>query len=122
VQRDERDEEYREVVERVPAFLSEITLETSRGRVSYAEVEESEADLERFKKWLAAITARDYFNAPAGVAARAAVQQCSDALARFEAAALVAEFGDGETDSRHNSHGGLTVVKDGPLPAESGST
>jgi hypothetical protein len=102
-QRDERDEEYREVVERVPAFLSEITMETSRGRVSYAEVEESEADLERFKKWLAAITARDYFNAPAGVAARAAVQQCSDALARFEAAALVAEFGDGETDSRHNA-------------------
>jgi hypothetical protein len=63
---------------------------------------------------LAAITARDYFNAPAGVAARAAVQQCSDASARFEAAALVAEFGDGETDNRHNSHGGLTVVKDGP--------
>ena len=103
-QRDERDEEYREVLERVPAFLSEITMETARGRASYAEVEESDADLERFKKWLATISARDYFHAPAGVAARAAVRQCSDALARFEAAALAAEFGEGETASRHNSH------------------
>ena len=49
MQRDERDEEYREVVERVPLFLSEISLETSRGRVSCGEVEESEADLERFR-------------------------------------------------------------------------
>ena len=73
----------------------------------------SEADLERFKKWLAAISAREYFHAPAGVAARAAVRQCSDALARFEAA-LAAEFGEGETASRHNSHAGLTVVEDGP--------
>ena len=113
-ERDERDEEYREVVERVPAILSEITMETARCHANYAEVEESEADLERFKKWLAAISARGYFGAPTGVAARAAVRQCSDALARFEAAALAAEFGDGETDSRHNSHVGLTAVEDGP--------
>lgn len=113
-QRNERDEEYREVVERVPAFLSEITMETARGRTTYAEVEESEADLERFEKWLAAITARDYFRAPAGVAARAAVQQCRDALAGFEADALAAEFGEGETSTRRNSAGGLTVVEDAP--------
>jgi hypothetical protein len=36
----------------------------------------------------------------------------SDALARFEAASA-AEFGDGETDSRRNRHGGLTVIEDG---------
>jgi hypothetical protein len=113
-QRNERDEEYREVVERVPAFLSEITMETARGRITYAEVEESEADLERFEKWLAAITARDYFRAAAGVAARAAVQQCRNALAGFEADALAAEFGEGETSTRRNSAGGLTVVEDAP--------
>jgi hypothetical protein len=113
-QRGERDEEYREVVERVPAFLSEITMETARGRATYAEVEESEADLERFEKWLAAITARDYFQAAAGSTARAAVQQCRDALAGFEAAALTAESGEGETDSRRNRAGGLPVVEDAP--------
>jgi hypothetical protein len=113
-QRNERDEEYREVVERVPAFLSEITMETAGGSATYAEVEESEADLERFGKWLAAITARDYFHAPAGGTARAAVQQCRDALARFEAAALAAELGEIETDTSGNSPVDLTVAEDGP--------
>jgi Protein ChrB, N-terminal len=112
-QRQDRDEEYREVVERVPAFLAEITMETAHGRATYAEVEESEADLERFEKWLAAITARDYFGAPGGRAARAAVQQCRDALAGFEAAALAADLGEGETDNRSEGSG-LTVVKDTP--------
>jgi Protein ChrB, N-terminal len=113
-QRTERDEDYREVVERVPAFLAEITMETARGRTTYAEVEESEADLERFEKWLAAITARDYFHAPAGVAARIAVQQCRDALAGFEAAALAAEFDEGQSERHRNSAAGLTVVEDAP--------
>lgn len=113
-QRSARDDEYGEVVDRVSQFLSEITMETPRGRASYTEVEESEADLERFEKWVAAIAARDYFQAPGGAAARSAVQQCRDALAAFEAAALAAEFGDGETDSRPESPVSLTPVEDMP--------
>jgi hypothetical protein len=88
-------------------------METARGRATYAEVEESEADLERFEKWLASITARDYFGAPGGTAARAAVQQCGEALAGFEAAALVADLGEGETDNRSEGFG-PRVVKDAP--------
>ena len=49
----ERDAEYAEVVERAPQLLAELETETARGRATYAEVEESEADLERFNKWLA---------------------------------------------------------------------
>jgi hypothetical protein len=92
-QRADRDLEYGEVVERTPAFLAEIARETARGQATYAEVEESEADLERFDKWLASISARDYFNAPGGRAARDAVQACRDAFIAFEAAALAAETG-----------------------------
>jgi hypothetical protein len=92
-QRADRDLEYGEVVERTPAFLAEIARETARGRATYAEVEESEADLERFDKWLASIDARDYFDAAGGQAARDAVQVCRDALTAFEAAALAAETG-----------------------------
>ena len=113
-QQRERDDEYREVVERVPQFLAEITTETGRGRATYTEVEESEADLERFEKWLAAITARDYFQAPGGAAARSAVQQCRDALAAFETAALAAELGESETDTRPTDTVNLTAVEDGP--------
>jgi C4-dicarboxylate-specific signal transduction histidine kinase len=90
-QRADRDIEYDEVLERTPAFLDEIAKETARGRATYAEVEESEADLERFEKWLASIAARDYFDAAGRQAARDAVQACRDAFTAFEAAALAAD-------------------------------
>src|ERR671910_3749575 len=59
-----RDDEYGEVLERVPAFLAELRNERDRDRATYEEVEESEADLERFRAWLAKIDRRDYFGAP----------------------------------------------------------
>lgn len=90
-QRADRDAEYAEVVERTPAFLAELEHETACGRATYVEVEESEADLERFDRWLAAIAARDYFDAAGGAAARSAVEGCRTALATFEQAALAAD-------------------------------
>ncbi|MET7335001.1 Chromate resistance protein ChrB [Nonomuraea sp. NPDC005650] len=86
-----RDAEYAEVLERLPAFRAELAEERERGRATYAEVEESEADLERFRSWMAKIDARDYFAAPVGVAARAAVEEASADLAAFEQLALAAE-------------------------------
>ncbi len=108
-QRAARDVEYAEVVERVPQFLAEIELETSRGRATYVEVEESEADLERFHRWLAAIGERDYFQAPRGDEARVEVQRCVGALAAFESAALAADTSD--------LVGGVgTAASTGPVP------
>jgi len=89
----EQDTEYAEVVERAPQLLAELETETARGRATHAAVEESEADLDRFEKWLAKIAARDYFAAPGGPAARQAVEQCRAALAAFEDAAIAAQAG-----------------------------
>jgi hypothetical protein len=86
-----RDGEYAEVIERTPGLLEEIAMETARGRAAYAEVEEYEADLGRFRAWLSKITARDYFGALGRAAAEAAVARCELALAQFEAAALRVE-------------------------------
>jgi hypothetical protein len=72
-------------------LLAELDQERARGRVTYAEVEESEADLERFRSWLDRIRARDYFDAPGRTEAQAAVERCAAALAAFEAEALAAE-------------------------------
>ena len=83
-----RDEEYREVLERVPAFLDELRSERERDRATYEEVEESEADLERFRSWLAKIDRRDYFGAPRRVEAHAAVERCAHALEAFESEAF----------------------------------
>jgi hypothetical protein len=88
----ERSDEYQEVVSRVPAFLEEIAYERKRGRATYAEVEESEADLERLRKWLARVKARDYFDAPGRVEAEEAVEHCAAELAAFEAEAFAAEL------------------------------
>ncbi|MGW4523833.1 Chromate resistance protein ChrB [Amycolatopsis sp. NPDC004378] len=89
-----RDVEYHEVLERLPALRRELADERARGNVTYAEVEESEADLQRFRSWLDKIAARDYFGAPGGQAAREAVDLAATELADFEEAALHAEAPD----------------------------
>ena len=86
-----RDAEYAEILERLPELRHELADEQARGNATYAEVEESEADLERFRSWLGKIAARDYFAAPGGQAARDAVEEAAAALAAFEDAALRAE-------------------------------
>jgi hypothetical protein len=75
------------------------------------EVEESEADLERFDRWLASIVARDYFAAAGRHDAEAAIQRCRDALAAFEAAAVVADTDTTSSPSQsRDDHPGLRVV------------
>jgi hypothetical protein len=96
----EREDEYRELVESTQTFHEEIAHERRRGRATYTELEESDADLARYKKWLAAIRARDYFDAPGGEEAAAAVASCEEALARFETEALSAELDDSAANAR----------------------
>jgi hypothetical protein len=83
-----RDDEYGEVLERVPGFLEELRSERDRDRATYEEVEESEADLERFRTWLAKIDRRDYFKAPRRAEAHAAIERCARALEAFESEAF----------------------------------
>lgn len=85
------DAEYEDLLGRVPAFLSELHTERARGRASLVEVEENEADLQRYRSWLAKIPARDYFQAPLGQTAEQALERCASELARFEHDAFEAE-------------------------------
>src|SRR6201989_1394247 len=107
-----RDAEYAEVLDRLPDLHRELADEQARGRLTYAEVEESEADLHRFQAWLAKIEARDYFGAAGGEAARGAVATAAAALAAFENAALDAET-SGPATAAGRSRSGLRAV-DGP--------
>jgi Protein ChrB, N-terminal len=95
-----RDAEYAEVLDRLPELRRELADEQARGNATYAEVEESEADLERFRTWMAKIVARDYFAASEGQAARDAVDQAAAALAAFEEAALHAEASEPPGEAR----------------------
>jgi uncharacterized protein YdbL (DUF1318 family) len=107
-----RNAEYAEVLDRLPELHRELADEQARGRLTYAEVEESEADLHRFQAWLAKIEARDYFHAPGGDAARTAVAGAVTALAAFENAALRAET-SGPAPAAGRGQPGLRAV-DGP--------
>jgi hypothetical protein len=95
----EREDEYRELVESTQKFHEELALERRRGRAMYTELEESDADLARYQKWLAAIRARDYFDAPGAEEAASAVASCEEALARFESEALSAELDESTSDT-----------------------
>ena len=88
----ERTDEHHELVESTRQFHEELEGERRRGRATYTELEESDADLARYKRWLAAVRSRDYFDAPGGGEASAAVASCEAALARFESEALSAEL------------------------------
>src|ERR1700761_6188180 len=108
----ERTDEYREIVESTREFHEELQMERRRGRAMYTELEESDADLARHQKWLGAIRGRDYFDAPGGQEAVAAVASCEEALARFESDALSAELDEATPDSRP----GLRALKGGSDP------
>lgn len=95
----ERTDEYHELVESTRQFHEELEDERRRGRATYTELEESDADLARYNKWLAAVRARDYFDAPGGDEATAAVASCEAALARFESDALSAELDESASDA-----------------------
>ncbi len=86
-----RDAEYGEVLERLPAFFAELEMETARGRTTFEEVEESEADLARFRSWLAKIDARNYFDAPHAVTAHQQLTGAEEAMRRFTEQAMAAD-------------------------------
>jgi hypothetical protein len=100
----ERTDEYHELVESTRQFHEELQHERRRGRTMYTELEESDTDLARYQKWLAAIRARDYFDAPSGQEATAAVVSCEEELARFESEALSAELDEAPADSQTGLH------------------
>jgi ChrB-like protein len=98
----EREDEYRELIGSTAKFRAEIANERHLGRTTYTELEESDVDLVRLQKWLAAIRARDYFDAPGGKEAAAAVASCEEALAGFESEALSAELDESASSARPN--------------------
>mgnify|MGYP001770886032 FL=1 len=108
----ERSDEYAEIVSRVPAFLEEIAYERKRGRATYAEVEESEADLERLRKWFARVQKCDYFGAPGRAEAEQAISRCAEELAAFEREAIAAELPDEEAVSKTRA-ARLRIVNEG---------
>lgn len=99
-----RDAEYAEVVERAEALQAELGREGSRGKFTFAEVEENEADLAKLQRWLKTVGDRDVLGAAGRGAAEKAVREAADALQRFaeRSAQLEEEAPSSQPSQRRN--------------------
>jgi hypothetical protein len=87
----DRAREYDEFAERCTALLDEIGKETRAETYTFAELEESEQDLEKLTRWLAKIQARDFFPHERGQQAAVLMARCRSALNGFSQAVYIAE-------------------------------
>lgn len=78
-----RDAEYTELVDTAGRLEAEIRREVDRGKLTYAELEEIEADWSRIRRWHERVRARDTFGAPGATAARMALASARRALDGF---------------------------------------
>jgi hypothetical protein len=78
-----RDEEYEEVVDEAERFREEIDRERRKGKFTFAELEDEESNLERLRKYLAQVRARDTFGADGRAKAETEVERCADVLQAF---------------------------------------
>ncbi|MGH2409549.1 MAG: Chromate resistance protein ChrB, partial [Chloroflexota bacterium] len=78
-----RDEEYEEVVDEAERFREEIARERRKGKFTFAELEDEESNLERLRKYLAQVEARDTLGAQGAARAAAEVEDCATVLDAF---------------------------------------
>ncbi len=89
--RADRGREYDEFAERCAALLAELGKEGKAGKYTFAELEESEQDLEKLVRWLAKITARDFFPDERGREAADLLTRCQGAVEAFSQSVYTAE-------------------------------
>lgn len=78
-----RDAEYAELIERSQGVIGELEAEGARGKFTFAEVEENEADIAKLRRWLRRIQYRDLFGAGKREAAQAAIEAAQAKLNTF---------------------------------------
>jgi len=78
-----RDAEYDEVVDSVERFEDEIQRESRKKRFRFAELEESEVDWVKLRRWFARLTERDFFGATGRAAAEEALARARGRLDEF---------------------------------------
>ena len=91
-----RNAEYDEIIESVERFEDEIRRETRKKRFMFAELEESEADWEKLRRWFARLADRDFFDATGRAGAEAMLTRGRGLLDEFTAEVYRHEGLDGD--------------------------
>ncbi|GMQ93045.1 MAG: hypothetical protein BMS9Abin12_0522 [Acidimicrobiia bacterium] len=77
--------EYAEIIEECESkFVKEIEFERFRENYTFEEAEEIRQDLDKIQRWFDDVTARDWFDSPAGTEALRWVKECGALLDAFE--------------------------------------
>jgi len=89
--RADRAREYDEFAERARGFHAEIEKETRLGKLTFAELEEIEDDLDKLSAWLTKISARDFYPGQRAQEAAGTLDRCREALHAFAEAVYASE-------------------------------
>src|SRR3982074_139302 len=72
----DRDEAYRELIDKCDDFEAEIAKETSAQHFTYAELEENDVDLKKLQVWFEMIKKLDFYNAELAIEAAERLKTC----------------------------------------------
>ncbi|EGD06336.1 ChrB domain-containing protein [Burkholderia sp. TJI49] len=78
--RADRDEEYRELLDKCSDFDTEIERETAARHFTYAELEENDVDLKKLQSWFEKIRKLDFYGAPLAAEAAERLRECEARL------------------------------------------
>lgn len=79
----ERAAEYAELAREAEGFLDHVSRETAHRAFTFREVEELEGDLEKLRRWVGQIRARDYFGVAEAGHVDDLLARCDEALGVF---------------------------------------
>jgi hypothetical protein len=94
-----RGEEYGELISECEKLVAEIGKEFRKQKFTLAELDEEEAELDKLKRWHERIRARDVCGSDRAGDAAAAMDQASEALARYTAAVFDRTHGEADNEN-----------------------
>jgi hypothetical protein len=80
---DEREAEWAEFLRECDKFETELAQEITKGKLTLAELDEEEQNLEGLRRWFRALRSRDLFGAASAEPAEQRLKECSEALEDF---------------------------------------
>lgn len=79
----EREKEYKELLQYCHNFHEEMRLETEKKNFTFAELEENEEELNKLVRWFTKIKKRDCFSSNLGETSEKEIEKCKSELQKF---------------------------------------
>lgn len=81
--KEDRDEQYREFIDKCRDFKGEVAKEVTANHFTYAELEENDVDLKKLQNWLTKIRRLDFYKANLAVEAQGLLDECEAVLEAY---------------------------------------